>query len=533
MSGHGPQNVDKIRLTVKPLLDCIAPEYVFNQQAVLANRLARLSNSELPIIAEEGWQNEFYDKKIRITLQLATLDYNAWDEETDLERAKDLFNFLFAPKSVSKNLTDWIQDGLKKNALSYIRDIKSQATTQLKADWELNYSEAKALAAFDRMINVQMAFNFLEKLQSLKGNDRDDLLKCVRQKMPEIELNDLVSIVENFIQQQTQFSVNERILFRCHKTLQSSLNLDPFSLTTLGRYKVGATLDGTLSQSKELQQAMKEISLSRAQTAEGLKYGLVSASKAALLYPAVLLQQCHHFISQTTRIPFQFFSAWTQELPWVGPWLQSGARVSNGLKDMGLIGIEAGGLLWLSLLEITRMTGTSPEDNLRNSPIGEMMCAASPWLSTALKGYTLLATSGVLAYIGSLVVKKLEKKPELARNLQQTIIEENMAFFNENILTESLIAEHGDLVLNYPIEIPAVLKALLSIKEQDAIVEAIVEQRQQSYQRFKPEYAQQDMTIIRHQERWYPLFQAQLAPAPAPDSEVDDIAELVRQCELH
>ena len=214
MSNHGPQNADRIRIAVKPLLDSIAPEYIFNQLAVLENRAARLADPDTPLLAEEGWQCNFYDKKIRTALQLDVLDYNAWDEETHLDRAKDLFCFLFDTQATSKGLLDWVQDGIKKNALDYIRDIKAQATTKLGADWELNYSEPKAVAAFERMINVQIAFNFLEKIDSLKDHERDALLIFIRGKMPVQDFNDLKRNIQSYIETQTRFSVYERIMFR-------------------------------------------------------------------------------------------------------------------------------------------------------------------------------------------------------------------------------------------------------------------------------------------------------------------------------
>lgn len=98
-----------------------------------------------------------------------------------------------------------------------------------------------------------------------------------------------------------------------------------------------------------------------------------------------------------------------------------------------------------------------------------------------------------------------------------------MAFFTQHVLTESLIEEHSDKVLNFPIDIPETLKALLSKVDQTAIVNAIIEQRQNAYHRLKPDYAPQEMLILQEHHLWYPLFQEQLAQEQAQEEGVLDL----------
>lgn len=120
-------------------------------------------------------------------------------------------------------------------------------------------------------------------------------------------------------------------------------------------------------------------------------------------------------------------------MPVVGSFIHTGAKATNGVKDVGLILVEGGGLLWLALLKLTRLTGSTPEEHLRNSPLGEIMCSLSPWLRTALLSYAALSSAGVLGYASNLIVKAVQKKPELAKNLSQIIIEFKRWLFSPNM----------------------------------------------------------------------------------------------------
>ena len=137
-----------------PYFDAIAPECRINLLEVNSPAM--------------GWQNSFFENKIRQPLQLEVLALNGvWEDDvTPTQQLSDILFFLEHQhdNNSTSSLIDSVRE-LQKHALGYLREIHVNASHHLHDANTFDYSEHKAEIAFYRMVNIQLSFEAIKLLE--------------------------------------------------------------------------------------------------------------------------------------------------------------------------------------------------------------------------------------------------------------------------------------------------------------------------------------------------------------------------------
>ncbi len=408
----------------KYLLDAIAPE-------VTVNQLERANN---PTIPERGWQSDFLYKKIIVPLTFEALEL-CWerDDLTDENQAQIIANFLLG-QGTAHQLSAYV-DGLITHAKGYIRNISTLVSDKLDDPKTLEYAEKKACAAFERMVKIQLAFTAL----------------------PLIADEEIHNQLVDFIQQQTTFTVQDNILFRCHKAFMTSV------VPSLSAYdKAMNEADSTIANFTDVYSATAgQVRQARIQV-------VLNMAKSIIYTPVKALNVCHSFLQRATAV----FKAATQNAP--------------DIRDSKLtIAIE--------------MVGT-----------GLLAWNSADW------ALPLLATMGTTVYfswslaaVGYYCYKLKNMSFAVARNeaTQRSLID---------IVVEENVARD----LNDPIIIPPALAPFLSSAEREKALHRICKQRWRNYcvetDQAPCAMRARIIPLTTAGIIWTPIYNTRGAPAPIP-----------------
>lgn len=509
MSATGPKNDDILKV-VEPLLDAIAPEHTINL-------LERHNNPQIPA---RGWQKDFFSKKIAMPLLIRSLDFaDAWPETaTPIEKLNVILAYLFEASSVHP-LAEYLQN-LHLHAAGYIEELHVNVKQHLDSPTELDYYRPKALVAFKRMVNIQLAFNIKDLLNQIDGFDSKDinvslmLLKLANiESIEELDEEKFIHVLDNYIQAQTVFALKDRILFRCHKVIEQGLSPAVFSQKDNSRFFFGRSLDNQVCEVEEINTGLHRYPASPLQTAKGfLKGGQQLLLNAFFRYPVVLAQKSVHYLKQVSAIPFRLVRATTQDLPFVGRLLGRVADDLNHLKNYAAPAVVGFGLLWLELLELQRMNDPSYNEGREFNPLTTMMISLSPLLiyfygaAGTFYGAAGIAMSGVsLSKLSASAFASFRHYFSDSKTLMQIVIEENLHDFNQKVLTAVNLAQGQFAVLSTPIVLPEEVKVLLSSSEQDEIALEIAKGRV-ALCREHFEFNPLQCTALRMGKIWTPIY---------------------------
>jgi hypothetical protein len=485
-----------IRLTVQPLLDAIAPECTTN----------KLECDNNPAIDPIGWQDAFFSKKIHEALNLNVMELNgAWEDDTPEEqKLTDIISYL-KNGTASPSFLEYI-NSLLHHAPEYIQGIHTLVQSKFDDPKQLDCYEPKALIAFCRMVNIVLAYNAL-------------------QLHPNVQIR---KALENTIEQLSKFSVRERIMFRYHKAVETTLAFDAF------RSEDNSELIGGKAYDSEYERtlfALKNLSLhpvSPVQATHGFLQGSLGIIKDAFLFPVVKMQQFSRFVNQVTAFPLRAIKATTQDIPVIGKVVGFTAEGLNTVKDLALPAAEVGALSWMSMLECCKMLGLTPEAVDPNTLLS-FMDSASPYLTYGLGAYGIVAgicCTAKIAYVGASSLGATYRGITSGKDLMQAIIDENQAIFREHILTEENIAEKGWRVLNTPIIVPEDLKVILSEADQNEIIRQVSWGRLDIVRDLFPDLQESSISVVRDRAQgiarpvYLPLQQAYHQPVPEVEAQM-------------
>ncbi|MBI2791496.1 MAG: hypothetical protein HYX61_06025 [Gammaproteobacteria bacterium] len=488
MSLLGPQH-NNLRLTVQSLLDAIAPDCVINT-------LERANN---PQIQPEGWQDSFFDKKIREPLNLDVLELNsAWEDDTPpAYKLADILSYM-ENGTASKSFLESIAE-LLKHAPGYIQGIHQLVQSKFDDPKQLDCYEPKALVAFNRMVKVVLAFNALQLLATLNQEDLPQSKDQIQQTL------------HNAIVTLSAFSALERMMFRYHKAARTTLSLDAFKNAESSDY------EQTLFVLKNL--SMYPVSTTQAM--QGWWQGSFGIIKGAIQYPFAKVKQLGRFMNQATAFPFRMLKATTQDIPVVGSLVGRAAETLNTIKDTALPFVGAGALSWLAMLELCRLCGLTP-DLVDANMLTSFMVSSSPYLTAVFEVYVLAAgavCTAKIAYVTTQGVKATARGIYQGKDLVQAIIDENNEIFNIQILTDENLANQGLSILNTPIIVPEDLKAILSQAEQEEIIARVVRDRLELCKPIFSDFQVGRIHVVRERDIARPVYLPSRGPHQQPAQE--------------
>lgn len=503
----GPKK-DEIRIAVQPLLDAIAPDCTINL-------LERRNNPNIP---PRGWQDDFFEKKIRTALSLGLLEYSdVWEDGASPDKKlTQILVFLFdSPKGSSfessegPSLTKYVNLLLAQSA-NYIHELHLVVKKHFTSEKELDYSESKALVAFMRLANVQLAFNAMDLLEDLTDADGlnlaefPGLLKWMGSS-EKVDLSTLKAALKRYIQEQTTFSVKDRILFRCAKAIQSTVALDLFKKKDNASYLGGTRFDTEFQQLSAIKKGLETYPASSFQIGRSLFYASGRIIKGAFWAPVVLAQKTSHYINQVTALPFRLLKGVVQDIPLMGPVLGFAAEKLNSAKNIALPTMETMGLVWLVLLEFTRFTDETAKEKMVPNMLNTAMVELSPW-TFWIYGASMATIAGMSLLSLSKSALTSFKEKFSGKELVKIVVEENLRDYETNVLTEENLDTHQALVLNVPIVLPEELKVLLTTKEQEEIVTQIARGRLKLFQKRFEDFGAAQINIVSDQDRWLPVY---------------------------
>lgn len=499
MSLLGPQQ-NSLRLIVQSMLDAIAPDCTINT-------LERANN---PQILPEGWQDNFFDKKIREPLNLDVLELNsAWEDDTPAaQKIADILSYT-ENGTASESFLESINE-LLGHASGYIRGIHQLVQSKFDDPRQLDCYEPKAFVAFCRMVKIVLAYNAVQLLASVNQNELPMDKEQIRQTL------------EQAITQLSTFAVQERIMFRYRKATSTALSFAAFK-------------DGESNDYEQTLFALKNLSLypaSPTQAVHGWWQGSLGIINGALKYPFIKMKQLGRFVNQATALPFRALKATTQDIPVVGPVIGHTAEMMNTIKDHVIPLAGVGALSWMTMLELGQMIGLTPE-LIDPNMLTSFMVSSSPYLTAALEVY-VLAAAGVctakIAYVTTQGVKATARGIYQGKDLVQAIIDENNEIFNTQILTDENLANQGLSILNTPIIVPEDLKAILSQTEQEEIIARVIRDRLALCQLHFGDLHIGRIHVVREKDIARPVYLPSQGPRQQPAQE--QLAEMLADLRL-
>lgn len=519
MSTIGPKP-DKIRCAVQPLLDAIAPECAINL-------LERMNNPSIP---QRGWQDDFFEKKIRSALNIDVLEYSgAWcNDASASQKLNEILRFLFE-KPNNSSLTEYIHS-LISQGNHYIQDLHVLVKKHFSAEKELDYSESKALVAFMRLVNVQLAFNAMALLKEIKDVKALNLNQFpgLAERLEDKDIDNTLSLetaLQHYIEQQTTFSVKDRILFRCAKAIQKAVALDLFRKKDNSAYLGGREFDKEFEQLFHIKKGLETYPASPLQIGKSIVYASGKIVKGTIFAPIVFIQKASLYINQLAALPFRLLRGVAQDIPLLGSVLGYTAETLNVAKNAVLPTIEASGLFWLVLLEFSRFTTTAlPKERMIANPLNIAMVELSPWAS-----WLYVASMATVAGVSLLSLAKSAltsfKENFSGKELVKIVVQENLRDYAAHVLTEENLFVHQKLVLNVPIVLPEELKVLLTTTEQQNIVAKIARGRLQLCQQYFADLHTAQIQVVCEQDQWIPVY----VPSNAHRAQPQELANLAEE----
>ena len=291
MSVQGSQK-DNIRASVQPLLDAIAAESPLNLLELKANIKERQEDPSISAIKPIGWQDSFFENKIRQPLDLDMLKYNGiWAEKaTRAEQVVDILSFLQSQhEDTTSDLKSYIR-ALLKQANDYVSHIHVIVTSHMDDSNNLDCFIVKAEAAFYRMVNIQLSYTAIALLEKLEANEFEEFnYRLAQAALAPCDMNDramLIGLLNTYIQEQAHFTARELLSLRYHKVKGQSTAHALFRQRDHSPYYGGKSLD---KAKKDFTQAWQELNWWNV-CGRFIQLGS-SFCKAALLTPWVKVQQ--------------------------------------------------------------------------------------------------------------------------------------------------------------------------------------------------------------------------------------------------
>ncbi|MGD9592754.1 MAG: hypothetical protein AB7V32_09560 [Candidatus Berkiella sp.] len=451
MSAQGP-NKD-VRALVQPLLDAIAPESITNQ-------LELASNSN---IQPQGWQNNFFETKIRQTLDLDVLVLNgAWDDDVSkAQKLEDILGFISNPANPQPSEFAKTMQALLEQAQGYINELHVSVQVQLDDPFKLNYDPLKTLAAFCRMVNVVLSVNAIALLETFDQNDLAQLNEAFKAKQePACTKASLTNELNDFISQQVTFSISDRIKFRILKACHVSFDNTVFNKADNGVYYGGSRFDKAANSAQQGIDALNTYPASYQQASQGFVSITQNIVVSSFLYPFVKAQQLAHYLHKAAGFPLRAVQAGAHDIPFVGNLI---SRIAGNLAPY--MGLGVGCCALKGLLDQDLQTQLQALNAL--PPVAKyVVIGALSLASWQLASQGLSATKAAARAVSS--------GTALGKDMVKAVVEENMAAFN------TMLEKHPKvdlLILNEPIEIPQEVMAVLSLEDQDQIFTQIAQAR--------------------------------------------------------
>ncbi len=483
MSVPGPKK--DIKSLAQPLLDAIAPDCATNLLELAANREARQVDPRVAVVTPMGWQNNFFETKIRSALDIDALTLNgAWDDNvTKATQVIDIFEYICNVNNPPPTeLTQTIKSLLDK-APEYIQELHVSVQSQFDDPNKLDNDPFKAFVAYGRMVHIVLSFNAITLLDQFTAKDYAQLNQYLMAKGYEATSQQLKETLQEYILSQCSFSTQDRIHFRLLKAANNHQRLNGFfENTDHSQYYGGRAFD---AKDQNIELALKGLNRYPATLWQGFS-SLYRTSKSiaakAALFPLVKIQQCRRFAHEWLGLQLLSVQASYQEVPIVGSAISILKRFSPYMDVAGLGAYE----LYQLLMADEKSRGT-------------LLNALSPMAAYLAMGALVIATGYAAindtSKVASAVVGAVRRHHLLGDDMIKVIVEENMADFTA-WLSQEKVDELGLKIFEEAIVLPLEVTAILSQHQQDKVYKEIARLRWQLSRQFFPQFGTPEIFVI-------------------------------------